>query len=159
MDVDMEMRDLIDRYNRTKIAELELESGLKWLGDTGPVYRCGPYAIKALFVDSDGKHWGDAEMALESRWPDQPDVRECMSEQFSGGDDPIHELWIHTIWRGRHAAFIVPITDIADVLDLEDPQLSTDSWARMWGTMPQISDGHERELVALGATELVAGVW
>lgn len=159
-DVDTEMRDMVDRYNRTKIAELEAESGLRWLGNDGPVYRSGPHTIKALFVAPDGTHWADVEMVIESVWfgDGNQDVRICMAEQFSGGDGPLHELWIWTMWRGRHTAFLVPVDEICDVLDLEAPQISTDQYARMWGTMPCLADGGERALVALGST-LVAGAW
>jgi hypothetical protein len=160
-DVDTEMRDMVDRFNRTKIAELEATTGLRWLGDDGPVYRSGPHAIKALFVGPDGTHWGDTEMVIESVWPGplNADARVALSEMFSGGSSPLHELNIWATWRGQHTAYIVPITDICGVLDLDAPQMSTDSWARMWGTLPGCSDGHERQLVALGAPELVAGKW
>jgi hypothetical protein len=100
-------------------------------------------------------------MVIESVWPGHrnADARVCISEQFSGGGVPLHELRIWTIWRGQHTAFVVDVTDICDVLELEAPQVSTDSWARMWGTLPSCSDGQERQLVALGAPELVAGHW
>lgn len=158
MDIDDEMTHMIDRYNQTKIYELELTSGLKWLGADGPIYRCDPIAVRALFVGKDGRHWGDAGLAIESGWPDT-EVRDCLWEMFTGGDSELFETWIFTMWRGRHSALIVPIAEIADVLDLGEPQRSTDRWARMWGTLPNLTDNHERQMVAYGATEIVSGLW
>lgn len=159
MDIDTELSDLVNRYNLIRLREVELDSGLRWLGEAGPIYRLGTVAARGLFVAPDGTHWGEVGLVVESRYPNGGTVRDWAWEQFSFGDIPTFEAVLVSLARGRFAALFASLTDIADRLELDPPQRSTDTWARGWGCLPDISDAHDRELLALGMGEIVTGLW
>lgn len=157
MDIDAELAEVIDRHNLIRIREVELESGLTWLGEHGPIYRLGTVATRALFIGSDARHWADAGLVIESHWP-AGQIRDWAWEQFTFGDIPTFEALLVSLSRGRFTALFATLDDIADRLELDPPQRSTDMWARGWGCLPELSDVHERELVALGS-EITGGIW
>ncbi|MDQ7910781.1 hypothetical protein RB614_40450 [Phytohabitans sp. ZYX-F-186] len=158
MDVDAELAAAIERYNRVRIAEVETESGLRWLGEQAPIYRLGTVAVRGLLLGRDGRYWGDVGLVVESGWP-PGDLRDWCWEQFTFGDVTTYETLLMSPARGRVNALFVALDDIAAVLDLEPPQRSTDGWARGWGCQPDISDDLERGLIAHGAGVIAGRLW
>ena len=142
------LREAIAQFNRAEIDELVTKTSLRWLGDTGPVFRAGAVRIGALAVDAEGTYFCDGHLVVESYVYD-PDGREVFAD-IVGGSDRGHEMWQYTDFRGKWEARIMRIEDACFLLDLPEPQRSTDTWARCWRTLPQLTDEHETRLIALG---------
>ena len=145
------LKRAISDFNASERRGLAEETGLTWLGDGGPVYRAGNVLIRGLFVDRDGGHWCDAGLVVESAYTGQPGAVDHFLDRIGGGDiDPAHELLVHTNSRGRYTAFIVPVEDVVGLLELGEPVLTREQWARCWETFPSATDRSELELLRHG---------
>lgn len=144
------LREAIREFNEAEREQLIEETGLTWLGDTGPIFQAGPVLIRGLFVDPAGVHWCDADLVVESAYNSQPGALDYWQDRIGGDLDPVHELLVWATWRGRHTAFITPVVEVADLLELNPPVPSLKQWARCWESIPSVSDRSEQELLALG---------
>lgn len=150
-DREIALRTALADYNRAGLAEFEAETGLRYLGDDGPVYLAGSVRVRALFIDGAGSHWCDGRLAAESAYSGTHAVRDWASvvgERL----DSAHDLWITTTERGRHDAIIAPISDVCAVLDLDPPELFAPGWARSWRTFDWMVESTALALAAAGGS-------
>lgn len=129
-----------DVYNRSSLAEFQLSTGLRYLGDECPVYIANPVRIKALFVDATGQHWCDARLVAESAYRRSTPAGEYFRSEIGGLLNVAHDLWVMTIERGRHDALIAPIAEACRALDLDPPVPFAPGWARSWRTFDWLDD-------------------
>lgn len=142
----------IEEYNRAERAHLEIDHGLRWLGNDGPVYLAGGVRIRGLFVDRDGQHWGDAILAIESHSPD-PGYREWASDR-AHEIEPHHEIFQFSKRRGQVFPMIAPVARIAEFLEVDPPELFPAGWTRSWDTPEADSDERGLLLAAHGLGDL-----
>lgn len=148
MTAETELQGALDRYNRIQLAEMQLATGLRYLGEEGPVFLAGPVRIRGLFVDRDGRHWCDAHLVVESAFTTRQE-RDIHSDRAAGNLDPGHELWQFTPERGRWEACISPVVDVAELLGLSAPEPFPPGWCRNWRSIPTLTDADELELAAM----------
>ncbi|MFC6017236.1 hypothetical protein ACFP2T_13590 [Plantactinospora solaniradicis] len=152
---DDELTAAITRYNGIQRAELEKETGLRWLGGMGTIFAAGTVRIRALFVDPVGRQWADACLAVESAYLRHP-AHDYYADQPGASMEPAHDLWVMTQWRGMWNAILVPIDEICSRLDLPDPvPVALRGYARTWDTMPMVTDAEALAAAADGIGHLV----
>jgi hypothetical protein len=144
----------MDTFNAAERAELAAETGLVWLGATGPAFLAGDIRIRALFKSLNGDTlWCDANLVVESAYLGHP-AYDYYADQPGGSMEPGHDLWVCTPERGRHNAIIVPITETCFRLDLPEPMpYPADNWCRSWRTHPWQTDKSAIGLVIHGVPQ------
>lgn len=151
LDRELALRRAFDEYNRESLAEFEQKTGMRYLGEDGPVYLAGSTRIRGLFVDAAGGHWCDARLVAESAYGGSRNqvsrtYESLVAERLEAGLD----LWIVTIERGRHDAIIARIAEACEAADLPAPELFAPGWARSWRTFGWMVDASELACLAGG---------
>jgi hypothetical protein len=140
-------------FNLTEIAKLITSTDLTCLSLNGPadaIFTIGPVRVRGLFVGSNGVHWADGALLVESLDPD-PATREALLQAIATELPDCHDLWIATASRGIWNALISPVSDLAILLGYPPAnQMPADNWARTWGDSPERTDEQELAWVAGG---------
>lgn len=143
----------IDTFTRISIAHFELDSGLKYHGDLGPVYitTIGGIRIRGIFTDPAGVPYCDARLVAESAYLGT-DAWRYYGDEVGGliHSDTVHSFWIADRDRGLHDALVVPVGIAADQLDLGEVETFPQVWCRSWATVATVTDASEVDLRAAG---------
>lgn len=152
-----QLTDALRMYNQTERALFTADTATQWLGLDGPAYIVGEVRMRALFMDTAGRHWVDAELGLESLIGtgrvDDWHVRKYrdLATDAAGATD----LWVFTDTRGRWNATMAPVSELAHIWGYPPPvRLPDGNWARTWTDLPTRTDEQELAWIAQGQESL-----
>lgn len=153
-----QLDETIRAYNHHERGQFMRETGTTWLGLGGPTYQLGDVRAKALFIDTQGRHWADGALVAESisfLACDSPRLIEAYSQALCGPDVESFDLMVHTDTRGKWNALMSPVGAIADALGYPPPmRMPEGDWARTWWDSPSRSDLQEIAWIANGGRPL-----
>lgn len=143
-------------FNQAERAEFMLDTSTWWLGLDGPVYHLGDVRVKAFFTDSQGRHWVDAALAVESlSGYDGSDALMEGYRQAAVAADLAADLWVCTDVRGKWNAVMAPVVELAGIWGYPPPVRRPDGdWARTWLDLPERTDEQELGWIAHGGQPL-----
>lgn len=147
------LRDAMVAFNRAERAEFMLATATRWLDLDGPTFLLGDIRVKTLFEDIHGRHWVDAQLAVESldvtfnldpRHLD--DYRDLAVDAAAATD-----LWVCTETRGLWNATMAPVNELALTWGYPPPvRLPDGDWARTWLDLTTRTDEQELAWIANG---------
>jgi hypothetical protein len=127
--------------NRESIAEAEAEHKLRFLDLDGPVFELAGVRVRGLFQGTDGRHWADGDLFVESSrsWSREAGDRADWIVDAAAGADLSFDLLVATPARGLHMGSIAAIDDLAELGGL-DVCVARPGWARTWTSFGWQSD-------------------
>ncbi|WP_327268776.1 hypothetical protein OG233_13960 [Streptomyces sp. NBC_01218] len=153
---------LLDAMRAFNAAEREAfteETGTRWLRLEGPTYLLGDVRAKTFFIGTDGQHWADTHLVIESmsHVGTHGMAREHVEEyrELAPGITPGADLWVHTDTRGRWNASMAPVATIARAFGYPPPvALPGTNWGRTWWDSTERTDSQELAWIANGGNPL-----
>jgi hypothetical protein len=131
---------------RINIEHLQVDAGLRHLGETPAIYLAGHIRIRAMFAGPDGRHYADGALVIESISGDPDTTRGLLDyyEDMLGNLTEGHDLWVLNGIRGQWNAVLAPVKEIADLFQLGPAlRMPAGNWARGWWDMPARTDAQE----------------
>ncbi|WP_075662262.1 hypothetical protein [Streptomyces acidiscabies] len=145
-----QLDNAIRNFNVAERVAFTIATATRWLGTNGPTYLLGTIRVKAYFVDTRGRHWVDAYLAVESLTGTTPDDAETYRQMAIDAEEA-RDLWVFTDTRGRWNAVMTPVTELARRWEYPPPvRLPDGNWARGWLDLPERTDEQELSWIAHG---------
>ncbi len=135
-------------FTTNKIRAAEIEHGVTWLGDNGPVYNVWDNNLaRALYRDAAGRHYIDLALFRETLGG-EPRKWAWMTDALLGDEDG--DLWVEhgvaTPQRGIFPCSCVDVDRVAELFHSQPESFPASLWARTWWSSPELTDAHELSL-------------